>query len=911
MEDYEFKKTVRRCLTLLTAMLTSGFLAYAGTEYECDFSVNGIYYQYIPGKTNEVAVSYNYYETGRYGGNYTNYTGSVNVPATVVYNSVTYKVTAVSDHAFQECAVTSVSLPNTITSIGASAFLDCTQLYSVSMPQNLEFIGASAFNGCIALSTVSLPSRLTTISASAFASCKSLTSITIPASVTTIGTSAFSGCSNLSAISITNGVGSVGGYAFQGTAWQNSQPEGLLYIGSVAYKYIGTMPADTEVVLKAGTTQISGSAFSGCTGLKGIQIPESVTDIGASAFYGCSSLEDVTIPENATNVETYSFTGCTSLENVTIMCPKVDRWFSSLTNLKRVTLGNAVTSIAGNAFSGCSGLTTINLPEGLKCIEYNAFNGCSGLATINLPDGLKSIGNYAFTGCSKLTHVSIPATVDSIGGCAFYGCSNLSSVAIANGNMYMGTSVFYGTPWYDGQGDGLIYIGNLAYAYKGIMDGGTDLTLKSGTKSIASGAFAGQKGLKSVNLPESVTIIGEKAFQECSSLESITLPSSVAVIRPYTFYGCNLLSSITLPQSLESIDSYSFYRCSCLTEITLPKNVKSIGNSAFYGCTSLSSVTLPQSLSSIGSYSFKGCSGLTEITLPIKVHSIGTEAFFECPLTSVKVEMSEPVSISSSVFSFSTYPYVSYADNAILFVPTGSKDAYEQANVWKTFKEIVEFVLPTDVTSLEETLYAEATTALKNGNGTLPISLKNSQPTSAYSFDLVLPDGVTVESYSLSDRHNGHAETMNRNETTGVYSFAVLSLQSKEVKGNDGAILTLKLNVADNVEAGEYAVKIQNAKYSLTSGSTSVTLPDVTSLLTIEEYAKGDANGDGMVDIADAVCIVNHVVGKDAPSFVEAAADANGDGVVDIADAVRIVNLVVGKITALARRFDFGLPEPE
>ena len=220
-------------------------------------------------------------------------------------------------------------------------------------------------------------------------------------------------------------------------------------------------------------------------------------------------------------------------------------------------------------------------------------------------------------------------------------------------------------------------------------------------------------------------------------------------------------------------------------------------------------------------------------------------------------------------------------------------------------------IVNTDISSLSDAIYAETRTALKGGNGTLTISMKNAQATSAYSFDLVLPEGVTVDSYTLSSRHNGHAETMNRNETTGIYSFAVLSLQSKEIKDNDGVIWTLKLNVADNVEAGDYAVKIQNAKYSLTSGSTSVVLPEVTSLLTIEDYIKGDANGDSTVDIADAVCIVNHVVGKDAPTFVEASSDANGDGVVDIADAVRIVNLVVGKIETLAPVFHFSLPEPQ
>ena len=213
----------------------------------------------------------------------------------------------------------------------------------------------------------------------------------------------------------------------------------------------------------------------------------------------------------------------------------------------------------------------------------------------------------------------------------------------------------------------------------------------------------------------------------------------------------------------------------------------------------------------------------------------------------------------------------------------------------------------TDVAKLTDAIYANPVTAFLSSEATMTINLKNAQATNAYSFDLVLPEGVTIDSYTLSSRHNGHAETMNRNETTGVYSFAVLSLQSKEVEGNDGAIWTLKLKMADNMAEGDYAVKIQNAKYSLTSGSAKVTMPETISKLTIENYVKGDVNGDGEADIADAVCIVNHVVGKATPVFVAKAADVNGDGDADIADAVRIVNLVVGKIDVLARKYEGDL----
>ena len=219
-----------------------------------------------------------------------------------------------------------------------------------------------------------------------------------------------------------------------------------------------------------------------------------------------------------------------------------------------------------------------------------------------------------------------------------------------------------------------------------------------------------------------------------------------------------------------------------------------------------------------------------------------------------------------------------------------------------------ETISVTDISKLSNAIYVLAASSQSNSETSLTICLKNAQAATAYSFDLQLPEGVSLATNSngdyqctLSNRHNGHGETINYQEGSGVYSFAVLSIQSKQINGNDGAILTLSLKVADNVANGDYAIKILNAKYSIESGSAKVNMPETTSKLTVSQYKKGDVNNDGDVDIADAVCIVNHVVGIATPSFVIQAADANGDGDVDIADAVRIVNYVVGKIQVLSR----------
>ncbi len=640
-------------------------------------------------------------------------------------------------------------------------------------------------------------------------------------------------------------------------------------IGEIYYNFSGT---EARVTYNSFSFDGSGnsSAYSG-----NVVIPESVTydgktysvtTIGISAFSGCTGLTSITIPNSVTSIDNCTFQGCTSLTSITIP--------------------NSVTNIEWGMFMSCSGLTSVTIPNNVTKIGNQAFYNCTGLSSITIPNSVTSIGEYAFSGCSGLLSISIPNSVESIGGSAFYGCSSLQNFSFPEKITEISAFVLY-----DCSDLRTIYIPDCvtsigSYAFKD-CERLQSISIPNNVTIIGTYAFQGCRSLTSISLPDNITKIEDGSFSLCSLLKSVTIPDKVESIGKYAFSSCGYLESVIIPNSVKSIGKGAFSSCYNLSTINIPNQVASIENEMFSSCYKLAEIVLPENLKSIGYLAFNGCS-IKSINIPKGVTFIDSKAFNICTnLHHVTSEIEEPFAIADDVFA-------GISSQAVLTVPSGTKISYQAFSGWTThFAEIKE--KENQGESGANILTIKNMTCYKGKQLVLPIGLTNQKEITGFQLDLYLPAGVTVATNSKGKMIIETTERMYGNysvsatQRDGFVRIVGYSADGDAFTGNSGDFLNVTLNIDENMADGDYTIRLKDIVLSDVN-NTEYHPADVGATLTVKSYVLGDVDNSGAININDVVCIINYILGKTVNNFIAEAADVDGSGAININDVVTIIN---------------------
>ena len=476
--------------------------------------------------------------------------------------------------------------------------------------------------------------------------------------------------------------------SYMGNSWQSLKNH---YSGNVVIPETVTYNGNTYSV-----TSIEGRAFTSCSSLTSITIPNSVTKIGMYAFYGCSGLTSIIIPNSVASIEYAAYENCSGLTSVMIpsSVTSIEHGaFRGCTGLTSITIPNSVTSIGSSAFRDCTGLTSVTIPNSVTSIGASAFYYCTGLTSITIPNSVTSIGSNAFFGCESLTSITIPNSVRVIGYGAFYGCKGLKTV-YSFSDTYFSEDVFCYEYWgptsieFPSILDTNLQSATLYVKYALINDfkrswrnfgfyKSLDATSFNGviyliTDSVNNYAqvFKADKPNNVINIEPSIEIFGslykvtsiaDNVFKDVESITSLVIPESVKDIGNNAFSGCRNLVTVELGKNVTTIGERAFANIDKLTDLVIPENVKDIGNNAFSGCRNLVTIELGKNVTTIGERAFANIDKLTDVICYAENVPETDRTAFEN----------------------------SYIDYVTLHVPAGSVEKYKNSAPWKDFKKIV------------------------------------------------------------------------------------------------------------------------------------------------------------------------------------------------------------------------------
>ncbi len=429
-------------------------------------------------------------------------------------------ITNIPDYLFENCpGIESITIPNTITSIGGFAFSECTNLVSIKWSENLTTIKDHAFYKCIGLQEVILPNSVLTIERGAFEENVNVSEVKLPINLKQIDSYAFYNCDNLVAIEIPKTITKV-------TNW--TYDDGGPFAGCDNLK---------EVTFASGITNIPDYLFENCPGIESITIPNTVTEIGAFAFSECKNLTNVILSTKLVTIKNCGFNKCSSLSNVTIpntVLALGNSVFEGCTNIIEIALSSKLQEMGSDLFKDCISLKEVSIPDTVTDIGSDMFSGCISLEKVHMPNGYKNIEQYMFYNCTSLSEINLPSILEVVRTYAFYNCDSLTS-----------------------------------------------MNLPSNVNTIEAYAFYDCDKLKSVKISNAVTSMGDYVFQGCEVLSTISLGTGLTNIPSYAFAECPAIKSIVIPYQVTKINNKAFYANTALTEITIPRSVTSIGTEVF------------------------------------------------------------------------------------------------------------------------------------------------------------------------------------------------------------------------------------------------------------------------------------------------------------------------------------------
>lgn len=768
------------------------------------------------------------------------------------YVHIGNNIATIGQSAFEGCySMTELTIGDNVTSIGAAAFGGCTGLTSISLGAgfNLNIDIPNVFDAKMNLNTISIsddniaysdegnclvdandvlwigtnssviPDRVTTIGAKAFYGRTGLTSIVIPAGVTKIGEEAFYYCENLKMVMCMRETPP--SYdASNGTTFAAIPYDAVLVVPSeaaaAAYEdagyrdYFGSIVVGKSGVVTNGinwalypndngyTLEISGKGAMVDYATESA-VPWSKYNVGEDIF---NKINKVVVKEGITHIGSYCFAnlgyylGMDGAIDVEVSLPYnlktiAAEAFTYSYGLKSLELPNYVESIGNRAFHGCHNLARIAIDQsGVSVKVYDVKGNCIiannvvvyGCYTATIPEGVKSIGSHAFAGQKRLKSITIPSSVESIkyleeefGAFAY---SALESITFAEGSQLKSISPY-------------------AFFY---CESLKSIDLPNSLTTIGDGAFLECYALESVTLGSSVETIGASAFN-CAPISSITIPASVKSIGNRAFNNCKNLEHVTLhcanvgnwfsetatlkevvlSESVTSIGDKAFYNCDALESVTIPASVKSIGNQAFADCTALESVTFAEGsqLTSIGDNAFNYCNALGNIDLPNSLTTIGEGAFLLCEaFTSITIPNSV-TTVGAKAFHYCTKLESATLSNSMETIPD---------NMFYNCALLKEITIPESVTSIGEYAFYNCA-SLKN------ITIGQSvESIGAWAFSAI-PQAATITWLAYDMPTFGYQAFTTNNTTWRVYyipnyssSNSTTTIEAIPVTITDGAV---------------------------------------------------------------------------------------------------------------------------